>query len=124
MLHGLRRRLDRLWASHRRDADRRAAAREAHRARESFVTTLRAGLQRAGIDPDAVPAMRRFARPDSAPPLAAVDRPSGPVEILRARLVKLARQCRESPPDLARATPMQLFVMYCLGDPPAAAPSG
>jgi hypothetical protein len=125
VLRGLRRRLDRLWASYRRAADFRAAEREARGARESFVTTLRAGLARAGIDADTVPAMRRFAPPDpAASPAERSRRPSGPVEILCDRLSRLARRCLESPPDLATATPMELFVMYCLGDIPAAAPSG
>jgi len=114
MLRGLRRRLDRLWVAHQREK----AMRERNRrgVREKFVAAIRAGLLDAGIDPASAPAMRPYEpggcfaprpEPPSRPPA------ESPTERLRARLLAIVERCREQPLDLAKATPFELFAMYC-----------
>ena len=90
---------------------------EAHReARELFLGLLRGGLRDAGIDPAAVPAMRRFDAPDppADPPVRC--RPLHAREAFFAKLAELARRCRQDPPSLTEATPLQLFAMYCFDE--------
>jgi hypothetical protein len=115
MLRGLRRRLDRLWAIHQHEKAACQAEEDRRSVRASFVAALRAGLARAGIDPATLPVMRRFDPPDAAPP-ATPARPPGPLERLHAELSRLARGCREHPPVLTNASPMELFAMYCFDD--------
>ena len=112
MLRGLRRRLDRLWDEYRREKAVRDAACNRHGARDKFVATLRAGLTRAGIDPASVPAMRCYDEPDPLPPSRPY-RPPGPAELLREKLLRIVRHYREHPLDLNRASPMELFAVYC-----------
>jgi hypothetical protein len=115
VLRGLKRRLDRLWVAHQRERAIRDAASNRHDMREAFVAALRAGLTRAGIDPASLPVMRRFDPPETAPPEPAA-RPPGPLERLHAELSRIARACREHPPVLTNASPIELFAMYCFDD--------
>jgi hypothetical protein len=112
VLRGLRRRLDRLWAVYRREKAYRESMSDRHGAREKFVKALHAGLARAGIDPATVPAMRSYDEPDPAPPREAY-RPPGPGERLREKLLRIVQHCRDTPLDLATASPMELFAVYC-----------
>jgi len=112
MPRGLRRRLDRLWEEYRREKAFRDSVRAARDATEKFVKVLRAGLTRAGIDPATVPAMHRYDDPEPEPPREPY-RPPGPAERLREKLLRIVRHHREHPLDLATASPMELFAVYC-----------
>jgi hypothetical protein len=105
-----------MWDEYRREKAMCEAACSRQGVREKFVATLRAGLTRAGIDPAAVPAMCLYEpggvfaprpEPPSRPP------PDGPAERLRAKLLRIVDHHREHPIDLATATPMELFAVYC-----------
>jgi hypothetical protein len=89
-----------------------------------LITMLRAELANAGIGPATVPAMRRF---DSPPEPPRSEGPAGdlddPRHILFEQLMRVARACREHPPDPSTASPMQLFAMYCFGGCAAAVPT-
>ena len=109
----LLRRLDRVAAAVDRSQAARDARQDQYRARELFHGLLLGGLRDAGIDPATVPAMRRFDEPaPSAAPALRV-RPPDARERFFAKLARLARRCRQNPPPLARATPMELFAIYC-----------
>jgi hypothetical protein len=60
--------------------------------------------------------MRRFDQPEPPvdPPIRR--RPPNARGEFFAKLAKLARRCRQNPPPLAVATPMQLFAMYCFDE--------
>jgi hypothetical protein len=112
----LLRRLDRVAAvveGWQRAHDEQKAHREA---RELFVALLMGGLRDAGIDPATVPAMRRFdaPKPPVDPPVHR--RPLHARDVFFAKLAELARRCRQDPPSLADATPLQLFAMYCFDE--------
>lgn len=116
----LLRRLDRVAAVVEGWRSARDEQQERREARELFLGLLTGGLRDAGIDPATVPAMRRFDAP--APP---TDPPihRGPPDArdaFFASLTELARRCRQDPPSLADATPLQLFAMYCFDDSPVA----
>jgi hypothetical protein len=112
MLRGLRRRLDRLWDAYRRDKAIRDSLRDQQGAHEKFVAAIRAGLTRAGIDPDSVPAMRCQAESDPVPPSQPY-RPPAPGELLREKLLRIVRHYRNHSLDLNRASAMDLFALYC-----------
>ena len=121
MLRGLRRRLDRLWEPYRRAKEANAAEHNSRTTLERFVLTVRAGLVRAGVDPKSVPAMRQY-EPGGflhdvvgigAPPRQPPPEPETPVERLRAKLLRILDHHRDRPIDLDRATPMELFALYC-----------
>ena len=116
MLRGLKRRLDKLWDAHQREKAIRDAAHHRRGARENFLAAIRAGLTRNGIDPASVPAMQPFEpggvfgprpEPPSQPP------PDSPAAGLREKLLSVIQRHREHPLDLARASLMELFALYC-----------
>jgi len=115
VLRGLRRRLDRLWAGYRREAEASDAERDVLDVRAKVAAAIRAGLAYNGIDPDSVPALRRLEQPEPASRAMSVA-PPGPLELFRDRMRTLARRCREYPPKLADATPAELFAVFCFGD--------
>jgi hypothetical protein len=89
---------------------------EAHRrSRELFVGLLMGGLCDHGIDPATVPAMRRFDEPEPAPPPISLRPPNARARFF-AEIARLRRRCLQRPVDLARATPMELFAVYCFDD--------
>jgi hypothetical protein len=94
----------------------RDQGKEAQRARALFLGLLCGGLRDARIDPATVPAMRRFDEPESPADPPVHLRPPDVREQFFANLARLARRCREHPPALAVASPMQLFAMYCFDD--------
>jgi hypothetical protein len=117
----LKRRLDRLWQAHQARLAEQEAERERQAEAGRMAALLRAGLARAGIDPDTVPAMRRYERaiaaaadPPPEPPSPARD----PAAWLRAKFLDIRERHRERPLDLADASPAQLFAVYCF-DPDA-----
>jgi hypothetical protein len=112
VLRGLRRRLDRLWVAYQREKAYRDSVRNRHGVHERFVAALRAGLTRAGIDPQAVPAMHRYDEPEPLPSHEAY-RPPGPAERQREKLLRIVHHHRERPLDLDTASPMELFAVYC-----------
>jgi hypothetical protein len=112
----LRRRLDRVAAvveGWQRAHDEEKAQREA---RELFVGLLTGGLSDAGIDPATVPAMRRFDAPQPRVDPPVHRRPLQARDAFFAKLAEIARRCRQDPPSLADATPLQLFAMYCFDE--------
>lgn len=119
MLRGLERRLRRLEEQFDRLAAERDHGRDVLKARKIIAQAIRAGLVRAGLDPDKAPALRRLEQPDPPHPQTA-DRPAGsdggPVDVFYGRLFALARRYRDKPPDLANASPAMLFAAYCIGD--------
>jgi hypothetical protein len=121
VLRGLRRRLERLWAVHQWERAAEDEQREAAGVRNRFLAVLRAGLARAGIDPASLPVMRRFDEPEDAPPATAA-RPPHPFDKLYGELSRLARGGCGSPAELANASAMTLFALYCFDE--AAGPDG
>jgi hypothetical protein len=116
MLRGLRRRLDKLWDAHQRETAIRDAARNRHGVRERFLAAIRAGLTRNGIDPSTVPSMRVYEPgnvfgPRPEPPSG--PSPDSPAARLREKLLRIVECHRDEPLDLAKATPMELFAIYC-----------
>jgi len=110
---GLLRRLRRLAAAVERRRPDLEYRRNLRAARQLVAGTIRAGLARAGLDPDAAPALHRFVQPDPLPWPDTVA-PPGPVARLTERLMALARRRREAPPpDLAEASPAMLLAAYC-----------
>jgi hypothetical protein len=111
MLRGLKRRLDRLWAAHRRATAYRDSLESRARSRELMVAAVRAGLARAGIDPDSVAAIRGY---EPEPPMPRErSRPAGPLELLREQLLRMRRSDEEHPIDLDQASIIELFATYC-----------
>jgi hypothetical protein len=116
VLRGLKRRLDRLWLAYQQRVAVHQAQCDQERGREDFATALRFGLTRAGVDPATVPALRRFEpggwytprpKPPPRPPQ------DDPIEQLRQLLLRIVERCREAPLDLGKATPIELFAVYC-----------
>jgi hypothetical protein len=104
------------------DLDRR---RDLMAARQIVSKAIRAGLTKAGIDPDDVPVLRRFEAPEPPPlpdPIGQIGEPD-PRQILCQRLKALAQRCREHPPTPAECSPAMLFAMCCFGDGIALAPA-
>jgi len=111
---GLLRRLDRVAAVVEGWQRARDFAAGHRRAREKFYGLLLGGLRDHGIDPATVPAMARFAEPEPGPaPRPPRHRPRAARDGFLARVAELRRRCLRSPPPLDRATPIQLFAMYC-----------
>jgi len=115
VLRGLSRRLDRLWQEHQYRRSVGDRHRDSHDLHERFIATVRAGLCRAGIDPATVRAMRLYEpgsvfapRPEPPPPP-----PDSPVERVRQKLLRVIECHREHPIDLDKASPMELFALYC-----------
>jgi len=111
VLRGLKRRLDRLWEARRF----RRSVHDSSRLRANFIDAVRAGLRLAGIDPATVTAMRHyepggFFAPRPKPP---PEPPRSPVERLRDDLLEIVRRYDDEPFDLNKATPFELFAMYC-----------
>ncbi len=115
MLRGLRRRLDRLWEAYQAEKARAERAELRQRTRQIFIDAVRAGLTRAGIDPATIPAIREYDDPNDFFAQAAKPPPppETPAERLRARLLRILECHREDPIDLATATPMELFALFC-----------
>ena len=115
MLRELRRRLDRLWVVYQREKAYCESVSNRHAVREKFAAAVRAGLTRAGIDPATVPAMRRYDDPDDffAQQANPPPPPETPADRLRAKLLRILDHHRDHPLDLATATPMELFALYC-----------
>jgi len=111
----LLRRLDRVAAVVERCQAARDREEEHRRSRELFVGLLMGGLRDHGIDPATVPAMRRFDEPEPAPPPVSL-KPPNARDLLFAKIAQLRRRCLQHPPDLARATPMELFALYCFDE--------
>ena len=112
----LLRRLDRVAAVIDGWHAARDAQQEERRARELFHGRLLGGLRDAGIDPATVPAMRRFDQPEPADDPPSRFRPPDVRDAFFAKLAALRDRCRQYPPPLARATPMELFAMYCFDE--------
>ena len=122
VLRHFERRLARVAAIVRRwtpDLDRR---RGVLAARKVVATAIRAGLAQAGIDPETVPALRRIEQAEP-PPAPATYRPD-PVAAFYDKMRTIARRCREHPPNLANASPIMLFAMFCFGDDDGPVPVG
>ncbi len=124
MPRGFSRRLARLEAWFARAAAVREAEHHRRSARKIIAKAIRAGLARSGIDPAAVPVLRRFEAPDPPPRPGLLERmaggeagPRGPVF---DELRRLARRCREHPPRLADCSPAMLFALCCFPDDEAA----
>jgi hypothetical protein len=111
----LLRRLDRVASVVERWQAARDREVEHRRSRELFVGLLMGGLRDHGIDPATVPAMRRFDQPEPAPPPVSL-RPPSARDRFFAEIAQLRRRCLQRPVDLARATPMELFALYCFDD--------
>jgi hypothetical protein len=93
--------------------------------REAIAGLLRAGLVRAGVDPDEAAALRHLEDPNWPSPfrrppafvnplrrLAERTRPRSLVELL----CEASRRYQQSRPDLREASPLQLIGYYCFGD--------
>ena len=97
------------------DPERSAEARER---RAMLAALLRAGLQRAGLDPGEAAALRRLEAPEPPPPFIhplrrlAQRRRRSPVDTLEAMT---ARFHRGPPPKLSDASAMHLVGYYCFG---------
>jgi hypothetical protein len=95
-------------------------------ARQMVAKAIRAGLAKAGIDPNDVPALQRFEVPEP-PPLPGPIGPAGaepdPRSILYDKLKVLAQRCREHPPTPAECSPAMVFAMSCFGDGVVFAPA-
>jgi hypothetical protein len=85
--------------------------------RKVIAALIRAGLERAGVDPAEAVTLRRYEALEPLPPprppsLRRVDPRQAFIEKMQA----LAERMRGHPPSLANASPAELFAYYCLGD--------
>jgi hypothetical protein len=90
--------------------------------RQVFAELIREGLRRAGLDPAEAVTLRRLDAPEPPPPPVRL-RPADPREAFIAQMQKLAERMRGRPPNLANASPMQLFAYYCVGEGAREAPA-
>lgn len=90
--------------------------REAHEARKAVAALIRAGLERAGLDPAQAPSLRRLERLAPPPAPRAPWRRLDPADAFLAKVRALAERLRGHPPPLATASPAQLLAYYCFGE--------
>ncbi|HML09545.1 MAG TPA: hypothetical protein VK432_01705 [Stellaceae bacterium] len=91
-------------------------------ARQVMNDLIREGLRRAGLNPDDAVTLRQLGEPPPPPPRL-VFRPPDARELLLAEAERLAWRMRGHPPSLARASPMELFAYYCVGEGARDAPA-
>jgi hypothetical protein len=92
--------------------------------RKVIAALIRAGLERAGLDPAEAVTLRRYEALEPLPPprpplLRRVD----PRQVFVEKMRALAERMRGDPPSLSDASPAELFAYYCLGDGAKAAPA-
>ena len=123
-LEAYERRLARLTAIVRAWAAPEEARRARLRARKVVHELTREGLRRAGLDPADAVALRDDEHPEPAPPPRRPPwRRPDPRERLCDRMYELAWRMRGRPPNLAKASAIELFAYYCFGDGAREAPA-
>ena len=93
-----------------------------YKARKAVASLIRAGLERAGIDPAEAVTLRRYETLEPPPPRQKLRR-TDPREAFFAQMAALAERMRGQPPSLATASPAALLAYYCFGDGAREAPA-
>ena len=123
-LQSLERRLARLTQTVNGWIEEARRERDLCAGRKVIAAMIRAGLERAGLDPAQAATLRRYEALEPLPPqrppmLRRVD----PRQAFAEKMQALARRMRGHPPALASASAAELLAYYCFGDGAREAPA-
>jgi hypothetical protein len=123
-MQALERRLARLTQTVNGWIEEARRERELCAGRKVIAEMIRAGLERAGLDPAQAVTLQRY---DALEPLPAPRPPQlrriDPRQAFAERMQALARRMRGHPPALSDASPAELLAYYCFAESAKEAPA-